>query len=74
MSNPSTHLTTKELSALLTQKTELYNEMINNEKSFEEVKTLFMEIRQIARDLRIEEEREKSIFSSTSTIEKKAMS
>ena len=41
-----------QLSILLDRKRKLYNEMVNEEKEFEAVKTLFLEIRELEKQVR----------------------
>ena len=47
MSSPLTNLTVEQLNTLLREKTVLYNDMIKQNKEFQEVKGLFMEIKDI---------------------------
>ena len=47
MSSPLANLTVEQLNTLLRQKTVLYNDMIKQNKEFQEVKGLFMEIKDI---------------------------
>ena len=47
MSPSLTNLNVEQLTALLKEKTVLYNDMINENKEFQEVKGLFMEIKDI---------------------------
>ena len=47
MSSSLMNLNVEQLTALLKEKTDLYNDMINQNKEFQEVKGLFMEIKDI---------------------------
>ena len=71
MSYPLKDLKIEQLTARLKEKTALYNEMINSDKQFEEVKTLFIEIKEIVKALNQMQESATSIFSNdTSPTEK----
>ena len=47
MSSSLINLEVEQLAGLLQQKTALYNQMIDSNKEFEEVKSLFLEIKDI---------------------------
>ena len=47
MSSSLMNLNVEQLTALLKEKTDLYNDMFNQNKEFQEVKGLFMEIKDI---------------------------
>ena len=47
MSSPLTNLNVEQLNTMLREKTVLYNDMIKQNKEFQEVKGLFMEIKDI---------------------------
>ena len=51
MSSPLKNLNAEQLNALLREKSILYNEMIKQNKEFQEVKGLFMEIKDIMKRL-----------------------
>lgn len=63
MSSPLMDLNVEQLTALLKQKTALYNEMISENKEFQEVKGLFMEIKDIINLLTHAQESE-TVFTS----------
>ena len=47
MSSPSMNLQLEQLASILQKKTALYNQMIDDNKEFDDVKGLFLEIKQI---------------------------
>jgi hypothetical protein len=51
MSTPFTKLKTEQLITLLDQKRALYNQMMSDNKEFEQVKLLFVEIRALEQSL-----------------------
>jgi hypothetical protein len=51
MSTPSTQSKTEQLVTLLNHKRALYNQMISDNKEFEQVKLLFTEIRALEQSL-----------------------
>jgi hypothetical protein len=72
MSHSLKDLKIEQLTARLKEKTALYNEMINNNKQFEEVKTLFIEIKEIVKALTQMQEPKASIFLNDITPQEKS--
>lgn len=60
MSMPFNGSDVDRLSDLLLEKRKVFFEMINENKEFEEVKTLFIEIRELEKSLRVNHDNPKS--------------